>query len=222
MSETSSVLEEKNRELVNYLKTHGYIKSPEVEKAFLETPRHLFVPENMLRYAYVNEPLPIGYGQTISQPSVVALMTELLSPKKGEKILEIGTGSGWQAAILARIVGDEGIVYTIERVRELAKFAKKNLEKLGIKNVRIICGDGSEGLKEYAPFDKIIYTAAVPKIPQFILDQLKKYGKIVAPVGKEEVQKMVVIEKIGKKEVKTTEYPGFFVFVPLKGKYGFK
>ena len=211
---------EQNKKLVEMLKRAGYIKSESVEKAFLSTPRHLFVPEQLVRYAYTDEPLPIGYGQTISQPSTVAIMTELLQAEKGNKILEIGSGSGWQAAILSRIVGGKGQVYTVEIIGELVEMAKHNIAKLGIKNVEVLCKDGSLGLPEKAPFDRIIVTAACPGV-EHLFEQLKIGGRIVAPVGDIYTQKMVVYEKKGNKTEKL-EYPGYFVFVPLRGKKGFK
>ncbi len=213
-------LEEQNEKLVEMLKKAGYIKSENVEKAFLSTPRHLFVPERLLKYAYNDEPLPIGYAQTISQPSTVAIMTELLEAEEGNKILEIGSGSGWQAAILARIIGEKGKVYTIEINKELAEFAKKNLAKIGIKNVEIICKDGSLGLSEKAPFNRIIVTAACPSA-EHLIEQLKENGILVAPVGNEHVQKMTVYKK-KKHKIEKSEYPGYFVFVPLRGKKGFR
>ncbi len=212
-------LQEQNKRLVEMLRKAGYIKTESVEKAFLSAPRHLFVPKHLLKYAYNDEPLPIGYGQTISQPSTVAIMTELLQAEAGNKVLEIGSGSGWQAAILARIVGEEGKVYTVEINRELAEFAKKNLAKLGIRNVEIICKNGSLGLPEKAPFDRIIVTAACPSV-EHLLGQLKVNGRLVAPVGDEHVQKMVVYEK-RKNKIEKLEYPSYFVFVPLRGKRGF-
>lgn len=212
--------EEQNKKLVEMLKKFGYIKSKSVEQAFLSTPRHLFIPEHLLKYAYIDEPLPIGYGQTISQPSTVAIMTELLQPRKGDKILEIGAGSGWQAAILSRIVGESGKVYTVEIIKELVEMAKRNIAKLGIKNVEIICKDGSLGLPEKAPFDKIIVTAACPSV-EHLIEQLKIKGRIVAPVGDIYTQKMVVYQK-NKNKIEKFEYPGYFVFVPLQGKKGFK
>ncbi len=211
---------ELNKKLVEYLKSVGVIKSEKVEKAFLETPRHLFVPKNLIPHAYQDVPLPIGAGQTISQPTTVAIMTELLDVKEGNKVLEIGTGSGWQAAILSRLVGT-GKVYTIERLKSLCETAKNNLKKLDIKNVEVVCKDGSDGLKEKAPFDRIIVTAAVPKIPSILLQQLKIGGKLVAPVGSLVGQKMVLVEK-KRGEIRAEQIPDVFRFVPLRGKYGFK
>jgi protein-L-isoaspartate(D-aspartate) O-methyltransferase len=147
-------------------------------------------------------------------------MTEALEVEKGQKILEIGTGSGWQASILSYLVGEKGFVYSIEIIEELAEFAKKNLKKLGIKNVEVVEKDGSEGLKEKAPFDRIIVTAACPDIPKTLIDQLKDGGIMVIPVGNLYLQDMLVVKKMkGKIEKKSI---GSFMFVPLVGKYGFK
>ncbi len=210
-----------NEKLVEKLKKYGILKSKSLEKALLSTPRHFFVPENLQKYAYNDSPLPIGFGQTVSQPSTVVIMLEMLDVRKGQKVLEIGTGSGWQAALLARMIGAKGKVYTVEIIHGLVEFAKKNLAKTGIKNVSVIHGDGSLGLPEKAPFDRIIIAAASPRIPEQLLKQLKIRGKLVAPIGDRYAQKMVVIEK-GSKGIKQSEYPGFFAFVPLRGKHGFK
>lgn len=219
MNEISTNLKEQNKRLVEYLKAKGYLKSKEIEKALLETPRHLFVPENLVKQAYEDIPLPIGYGQTISQPSTVVYMTELLDVRKNQKVLEIGSGSGWQAAILARLVGEKGKIYTVEINKELAGFARKNIAKLGIKNVEIICKDGSIGLPEKAPFDRIIVTAASPSV-EHLLEQLKTNGKLVAPVGSMDVQKIVLYRK-ERNKVEKIESSGYFVFVPLRGEKGF-
>lgn len=213
--------ESESRELVQYLKSIGTLKSKELERALLETPRHLFVPEDMREAAYADHPVQIGHGQTISQPSVVVIMTQLLDPRPGQKILEIGAGSGWQAALLSRIVGDKGKVFTIEIIPELAKFARENIAKLGIKNVEVIQGNGSSGLKEKAPFERIIMTAAAPSISDALKDQLKIGGKIVAPVGDRHAQKMVVVRRV-KKGFEEEEFPNYFVFVPLRGERGFR
>ncbi len=148
--------------------------------AMRRVPRHKFVPENMKPRAYEDNPLPIGEDQTISQPYIVALMTELLKLKGGEKVLEIGTGSGYQAAILAEIAGE---VYTIEIVESLAATADERLKNLGYKNITVRFGDGYKGWKEHAPFDAVIVTAAPDHIPQPLVDQLKVGGRMVIPVG---------------------------------------
>ena len=156
------------------------IKSRVVLNAMRNVPRHLFVPQNMQSHAYSDSPLPIGLGQTISQPYIVAFMTESLNPKPGMKILEIGTGSGYQAAILAYLGCD---VYTIELLPELAESAEKILSELKFENVKVRCGNGYEGWDEEAPFDAIIVTAAPDRIPQKLIDQLKDGGKMIIPVG---------------------------------------
>jgi protein-L-isoaspartate(D-aspartate) O-methyltransferase len=167
------------------------VKDPEVLAAMRNVPRELFVPENVRPQAYEDRPLPIGFGQTISQPFIVGLMTELLDPKKNYRVLEIGTGSGYQAAILSRLVGE---IYSIEIVPELARSSAETLSNLGFRNITVREGDGYRGWPEKAPFDRIILTAAPPEIPQTLLEELKPGGKLVAPVGLG-FQKLVVVEK---------------------------
>ncbi len=190
------------------------IKDKKVIEAFLTVPREKFVPENLKESAYDDTPLPIGEGQTISQPYIVALMTELLQLKGREKVLEIGTGSGYQAAILSEI-GCE--VYSVERIPSLAKRAGKILQQLGYI-VKIKIGDGTLGWEEYAPYDGIIVTAAGPKIPQSLLTQLKEGGRIIMPVGDLFTQDLIRITKVKGKFIK--ENFGGCQFVPLKGKEG--
>ena len=169
------------------------VRHPGVLRVMRETPRHLFMPERVRSQAYEDHPVPIGYGQTISQPYIVALMTELLEPRRDARVLEIGTGSGYQAAVLAPLVAH---VYSLEIVRELAESASALLNKLGYRNVTVRWGDGYQGWPEQAPFDRIIVTAAPPELPQALLDQLKPSGKLVAPVGSSIFgQDLVVVEK---------------------------
>ncbi len=169
------------------------VRHPDVLRVMRETPRHLFLPERMRSQAYEDHPVPIGYGQTISQPYIVALMTELLEPRRDAKVLEIGTGSGYQAAVLAPLVAH---VYSLEIVRELAESASALLKKLGYRNVTVRWGDGYQGWPQEAPFDRIIVTAAPPELPQALLDQLKPGGRLVAPVGSSIFgQDLVVVEK---------------------------
>lgn len=192
------------------------IRSQEVLRAMRATPRHLFIPEALRSLAYADHPLPIGYGQTISQPYIVALMTELLEPNKNHKVLEIGTGSGYQAAVLSPLVKH---VYTIEIVPELARSSAAVLKKLGYQNVSVRHGDGYLGWPEEAPFDRIILTAAPPEIPGTLIEQLKPGGKLVAPVGGSVFdQELVVIDK--NKDGKLRQRSALAVrFVPMvKGK----
>ena len=193
------------------------IENPAVLDAFRKVPRHEFVPEMMRDTAYGDYPVPIGNSQTISQPYMVAVMTEELKLKGGERVLEIGTGSGYQAAILSEIASD---VYSIERFQELADKAKGTLSRLGYKNVHIKTGDGTIGWKEEAPFDGIIVTAGAPGIPQSLVDQLKDNGRLVIPVGSQWSQVLTIVEKAGKM-VHQTQMFGC-VFVPLVGKEGWK
>ncbi|MEJ5307009.1 MAG: protein-L-isoaspartate(D-aspartate) O-methyltransferase [candidate division WOR-3 bacterium] len=197
------------------LKRRG-IKDEELLKVFEEIPREFFLPKELVNLAYDDSPVPIGFGQTISQPYIVAKMTELLEVKKSDKILEIGTGSGYQAAILSKL---GKVVFTIERIPELKKFAESNLKKLDIKNVFLITGDGTIGLSNYSPFDKIIVTAASPQIPKNLVDQLSDKGIMVLPFGDISLQILTkVIKSNG--EIKVEKYD-YCRFVPLLGKYGF-
>jgi len=169
--------------------------------AMRKVERHLFVPEKQKKNAYDDGPLPIGYGQTISQPYIVAYMTALMEPKAGDRMLEIGTGSGYQAAVLAEIASN---VYTIEIVPELSTQAKKRLAALGYKNVEVITGDGYYGLPDKGPFDAIVVTAAAEHIPPPLIEQLKDGGKMIIPVGSQfMVQTLILVEKKGK-EIKTS------------------
>lgn len=193
------------------------IRDKRVIEVMKKVPRHLFVPEDIIESAYDDRALPIGHGQTISQPYIVALMTELLEFKGDDKVLEIGTGSGYQAAILAELVKE---VYTIERVEPLAEEAKRRFEKLGLKNIKVYVKDGTEGLPDESPFDKIIITAATPDIPQPLVEQLKEGGIIVAPVGERYSQYMLKAIKKGKELERSYLIP--VAFVPLIGRYGWK
>lgn len=193
------------------------IKDDKVIQAMLKVPRHLFVEEALRDQAYGDFPLPIGKGQTISQPYIVALMTEALELRGKERVLEVGTGSGYQTAILAEIAL---WVYTIERDPELSGKAKKVLLSLGYKNISFKVGDGSLGWPEAAPFDAIIVTAASPQIPQPLVDQLAEGGRIVIPVGDEFSQ--VLIKGIKKDGMLKTQTLEPVRFVRLVGAYGFK
>jgi protein-L-isoaspartate(D-aspartate) O-methyltransferase len=190
------------------------IRDPRVLSACREIRRERFVPASVRAYAYRDTPLPIGHGQTISQPSLVAMMTELLATKPDHKVLEIGTGSGYQAAILAKLVRH---VYSIEIVPELASSARETLTREGLTNVTVRAGDGYKGWPEHAPFDGIILTAAPPEVPQALIDQLKRGGRLVAPVGTGD-QELVVIEKdsAGKTKRRSVTAVRFVPMVPGK------
>lgn len=190
------------------LKSRG-IKDPATLLAMQNVPRHLFVPENMKPYAYTDGPLPIGDGQTISQPYIVAFMTEALQLKASDKVLEIGTGSGYQAAILAKIVDS---VYTIEIVKNLAFKAKDRLQELGYSNVNVKWGDGYHGWPVKAPFDAIIVTAGADSIPQPLVDQLKNDGRMIIPVGSSNyVSYLILVTKNKNKITKKKLIPVRFV-----------
>ena len=192
------------------IKARG-VKDPRVLSAMLKVQRHLFVPKEYQSSAYADQPLPIGEGQTISQPYIVALMTELLSLKGDEKVLEVGTGSGYQAAILGELAQE---VYTIEIVEPLATSAKNRLLELGYRNVTVKAGDGYAGWPEVAPFDAVIVTCAPDHIPQPLIDQLKEGGRLVVPVGTYSQELMKIVKKSGKLE-STNVVP--VIFVPMTG-----
>ncbi len=211
------MLNTSREQLVNRLFKEGYIKTDTVKKAFLKVPREEFIPEYLKMQAYIDRPLEIGNNQTISAPHMVAIMCEALNIQKGQKILEIGTGSGYHAAIVSQLAGEKGHVYTIERFENLAKRAENNLRHTGITNVTVKVGDGSEGLKKYEPYDRIYVTCAAPSIPNPLVDQLKDLGKLLIPIGSMYCE-LQLIEKNGI-EIQSTDLGGC-VFVPLVGKYG--
>ena len=206
-------------ELINFLKNMKFLTDNNVESAFRNIPRHEFILSSELDRAYYNEPLPIMKNQTISQPGVVSRMSEWLDVKDGQNILEIGTGSGWQTAILSCLVGT-GIVHSIEIHPELEKFARKNLEKFCLDNVNVILGDGSMGYPKESPYDRIIITAACTEIPLPLLDQLSDNGLIIAPVG-DTSQSLVLLKKTSKGIIEIKNESNY-VFVPLLGKFGKK
>ncbi len=199
--------------LINDLIKEGWLKTPRITEAFSEIKRVDFLPEDMKDLAEENTALSIGFGQTISQPLVVAFMLELLEPKSGEKILDIGSGSGWTAALLAEIVGEKGKVFALEAIPELKEFGEKNVSKYGFVDkgtVEFLCTDGSKGLENKAPFDRILVSATAIKFYQAWKDQLKVGGKIVMPLS----FSIWEFTKIGDDNFEEKEYPGF-VFVPL-------
>ncbi len=193
------------------------IKDSKVLNAFYKIERHKFVPENLKGSAYSDFPLPVGEGQTISQPYIVALMTEFINLTGEEKVLEIGTGSGYQAAILAELAKN---VYTIERFDSLAIQAKKTFEGFGYSNINVRIGDGTIGWPEESPFDRIIITAATPNIPTPLIEQLKENGKLILPLEGNLGQILTLIQK-KKGRIETSEICGC-VFVPLVGKYALR
>jgi protein-L-isoaspartate(D-aspartate) O-methyltransferase len=169
------------------------------------------VPKALWKFAYSDDPLPIGYGQTISQPFIVAFMTEQLDPKPTDRVLEIGTGSGYQAAVLSRLVAE---VYTIEIIEPLAKRAEADLKRLGYNNVRVLAGDGYQGWPEHAPFDAIIVTCAPDHIPQPLVEQLRDGGRMIIPVGPSDNQQLYFLQKLGTKVEEQAVLP--VRFVPMK------
>ena len=206
----------KRRALVQEIKAKG-IKSERVLEAINTLPRHFFFDTALISHAYEDKAFPIGEGQTISQPYTVAFQTELLDIKPGDKVLEIGTGSGYQASIL-HLLGAE--VYTIEYQKKLFEKTQRFLARLGIE-MHLFYGDGTGGLPNYAPFDKIIVTAGAPVVPEALVQQLKIGGILVIPVGDRKRQAMVKITKKSSKEIVREEFEGF-AFVPLLGKDGWR
>lgn len=190
----------------------------ELIAAFEKLDRSEFLDDELKQYADLDEPLPIGYGQTISQPSLVVRMTYLLEPEKDSKVLEIGTGSGYQTALLS---GFSGHVFTVERIPKLADAAKERLGRLGYSNISYKIADGSLGWRENAPYDRIIVTAAAGEVPAELIEQLKSGGRLVIPVGSREMQELKLVTKDlnGEISYKTISYVRF---VELKGKYGWK
>ena len=193
------------------------IADQRVLEAMRRVPRHLFVPPERRERAYDDSPLPLGDGQTISQPYMVAWMTELLRLEGHEKVLEVGTGSGYQAAVLGVLAAR---VYSIERIDWLAEAARRRLQELGFKNIEVVVGDGSKGLEKQAPFDGIMVTAGSPGVQQVLAEQLADGGRMVIPVGPSSMQMLMVVTSDGDDFV--TREVGGCVFVPLLGTYGWK
>ncbi len=200
-----------NEKLIQKLIEDGYLKTPAIIEAFRSVDRADFVPESFKKIAYENKPLPIGFEQTISQPLTVAFMLELLEPKAGEKILDIGSGSGWQTALLAYIVGEKGKVISIERISELKSLAEKNIGKYNYQNIiKIMEGDGAKGFEPESPYDKIIAAASGKTFPSAWKNQLKINGKIVAPLD----ESIYLFKKESQDKFSEKQYFGFS-FVPL-------
>ena len=196
------------------LKPRG-IHDERVLAAMAKVPREEFVPENLRNKSYWDSALPIGHDQTISQPFIVALMTEELRPKPTDRVMEIGTGSGYQAAILGELVAD---VYSIEIIEPLAKNAESTLQRLGYKNVYVRAGDGYKGWPEHAPFDSIIVTCAPERVPQPLIDQLKEGGRMIIPVGAKFAQELYLLEKKNGRLEQSAVLP--VRFVPMAGAAG--
>ncbi|MCQ8902482.1 MAG: protein-L-isoaspartate O-methyltransferase [Methanothrix sp.] len=192
--------------------------SERVVEAVSRVPRELFVPEELRAMAYEDRPLPIGYGQTISAPHMVAIMCDLLDLHEGMKVLEVGGGCGYHAAVMAELVGPSGQVYSVERIPELVEMARRNLESAGYRNVSMILGDGTLGYKEQAPYDRISVAASAPDIPEPLKEQLRPGGRMVIPVGSYSQDLLVVTKN---HEIRVERAMGV-IFVPLIGEYGFK
>ena len=202
--------EARRKAMVRHQLASREITEKDILRTMSEIPRHKFVPQDVQHLAYEDHPLPIGHGQTISQPYIVALMTQLLELSGDEKVLEIGTGSGYQAAVLSKLAGQ---VYTIEIVPELGRRSKKLLSELGYRNVTVRIGDGYKGWPEKAPFDRIILTASPPRIPRALLNQLsREKGVLVAPEG-DYTQELITITRTG--NTYERERHGFVRFVPM-------
>jgi protein-L-isoaspartate(D-aspartate) O-methyltransferase len=208
-------------EMVENLWSSGYLHSRKVKEALLKVPREEFVPENKRSYAYMDTPLPIGEGQTISAPHMVAILCEELALKEGMKILEIGTGYGYNAAVVAEIIGEKGYVYTLERIESLAHRAMDNLKRTGYdKRVKVILTDGTQGYPEEAPYDRIYATASAPRVPEPLKTQLIIGGKLLSPVGSDHYfQELVSVIRISEEEFQTKKLGGV-AFVPMIGKHG--
>lgn len=216
MMDEEEYAEYRKRMVVEQINRRG-VKDPSVLGALSAVPRHLFVPSDDLAWAYADGPLPIGYGQTISQPFIVAYMTELLEITTKSRLLEVGTGSGYQAAILGELAEE---VHTVELIPELARKATAILTSLGYTHVHVHIGDGSMGWKESAPYDGILVTAAGPIIPPPLLEQLADGGRLVIPVGERGAQSIEVVRRKGNKFIHEINLP--VAFVPLLGEYGWK
>ena len=216
MTATREVMSERDRMVAGEIAARG-VEDPLVLDAMRAVPREDFVPADLAEYAYEDGPLPIGHGQTISQPYIVAVMTAAARVRPGDRVLEIGTGSGYGAAVLSKIAGE---VYTVERIEGLADSARDRLAALGYGNVRVRCGDGTLGWAEHAPYDAIIVTAGGPTVPQALLDQLKPGGRLVMPLGSEpRAQRLIRRTRTGP-ETYTQDDLELVTFVPLIGEQG--
>ena len=210
--------ERERRELVKKLEGWGYIESPSVKSAFLKVPRERFVPEDLQGSAYEDVPLPIGHGQTISAPSMIVIMLEEATLKAGEHVLEIGAGCGYNAALLAEIVGPDDVV-SIERIPELASAARDNLVACGYR-AEVVVGDGTRGYTPKAPYDCVMATAGAPRIPKPWMEQTKVGGRIVAPIGKSRMSQSLVTARRTTESKWEVKEGTACAFVPLIGAEG--
>ncbi|MGQ0815568.1 MAG: protein-L-isoaspartate(D-aspartate) O-methyltransferase [Gemmatimonadota bacterium] len=208
--------ERQRRQLIEVIREHG-IDDLEILRAFDLTPRHLFVPESVEHRAYDDAPVPIGFGQTASQPSLQALYLKTLELKPTDRVLEIGTGSGYQTALLAQLVEH---VYSVERVRELSQRAREALDAMRLPNVALLVGDGTIGWSRYAPYDAILVGAGAPSIPPALIEQLAAGGRMLIPVGDREIQQLTLVRRTA--ESLETRDVTACVFVPLLGRFGWQ
>jgi len=206
------------RKLIEDIRARG-IDDLELLALFDQVPRHLFLPEGMWPRAYEDAPIPIGYQQTASQPSLQAYYLSVLRPGKDEKVLEIGTGSGYLTALLARMADR---VYSVERVRELSQRARRALDDMGLKNVALMVGDGTIGWRKYAPFDVIVVSAASPSVPPTLVDQLAVGGRMLIPVGSRESQELILVTRDDDDGVREESVLDACTFVPLLGRFAWK
>lgn len=202
--------------MVKRLISYGFLKDERVAEAMKRVPRHLFVSVEMVEYAYDDRPLPIIEGQTISAPHMVAMMCDAMDFEPDNRVLEIGAGTGYHACVVAQIVKE---VYSVERIPHLARMAEENLKKTDCGKVKVILGDGSRGLPDEAPYDRIYVTAGAPEVPKPLLEQLKKGGRLLIPLGTRYSQDLMLYEK-SKKGVILARSIGACAFVPLIGEYG--
>ena len=203
------------RRLIELIRAQG-IEDLEILQLFDRVPRHLFVPEGVAHRAYEDSAVPIGFGQTASQPTLQAYYSKLLQPSPDDRILEIGTGSGYLTALLA-LMGDR--VYSVERIRELSVRARRTLDRMGYKNVALMVGDGSIGWRRFAPYQRITVAAASPQVPSALVDQLDEGGRMLIPVGRRQVQDLLLVRRVNGRIEEQSVRDGC-TFVPLLGRYG--
>jgi protein-L-isoaspartate(D-aspartate) O-methyltransferase len=209
------------REMVRRLRINGLLHDPRVIEAMGKVPRHIFIPDDIRSLAYIDRPLQIGEGQTISAPHMVAIMAEALDLRPGMKVLEVGGGSGYHAAVMAELVQPNGKVYSVERIEALARTERQNILEAGYADmVEVILGDGSNGLPEHAPYDRISVAAAGPKVPEPLMEQLVDGGSLIVPVGELGQQELIMVRRNGNKF--DISEMGAVAFVPLIGQQGYR